>query len=314
MSPVFSPVVIPNLSYYIDPLYVYIVTPFCPRGNLENYISQLYQSKNKPTVAEVKGFMLNIIDGLDFIHGYPKKYQVHGNIKPSNIFFSTNDINNQTIAIGDIFHSQVFTDTFPIGNCSSIELLESNDCTTSTDIWSLGCVLYYICTGQYPFPKKVTVDYIKGGNHGGLLKVGEFECFNGLYENMLSVDKKKRYPTKKIRDILNSIMNDITQVSKLSQSPKKVVNSLPQPSPPSPQYQKSLSASLLTSTPPVKRKAKDIGKGNNDDDEIILLKKKNPKVVNPTTTVTPASYSFAAPPSSLLNSIYFIILLLSYSF
>lgn len=286
---------------------MYIVTPFCPRGNLENYISQLHQSKCKPTVAEVKGFMLNIIDGLDFIHGYPKKYQVHGNIKPSNIFFSTSDINNQTIAIGDIFHSQVFTDTFPVSNCSSIELLESNDCTTSSDIWSLGCVLYYICTGQYPFPKKCTVDYIKEGNHGGLLKVGEFECFNGLYENMLSVDKKKRYPTKKIRDILNSILGDVVQVSKVSQSPKKVLNTQQQQQPLS-QIQRSLSASLLTSTPPVKRKAKDVAKGNNDDDDVILLKKKNSKVMNPTTTTvpipSPSAYSFTASPSSLLNSIY----------
>lgn len=272
--------------------------------------------------------MLNIIDSLDSIHGYSKKYQVHGNIKPSNIFFSTSDINNQTVAIGDVFHCQIFTDTFPISNCSSIELLESNDCTTSSDIWSVGCVLYFICTGQYPFPKKVGVDYIKEGKHGELLKTGQFECFNGLYENMITVDKKKRYATKKIRDILNGISNDGSSSVPVGPSasprkkappaaevPKGVNPSVPLHPPPAPsaasqnQHSIPIPSPTTPNTPPVKRTAKEISRGYDDEDnEHILLKKRNIAKEMQNAAKQPAM-SFK-PDANIVNSIniYYVII------
>jgi 3-phosphoinositide dependent protein kinase-1 len=31
------------------------------------------------------------------------------------------------------------------------EMIQSNDATLSTDIWSMGCIIYKILTGQVPF-------------------------------------------------------------------------------------------------------------------------------------------------------------------
>jgi len=84
-----------------------------------------------------------VLQGLIFI-----KYNcmLHKNLKPSNIFL------DPQAKIGDYVLSKVFKGykeyPYPTTNCftyMSPELLEKNEVNTSTDIWSLGCIVYEMC-------------------------------------------------------------------------------------------------------------------------------------------------------------------------
>lgn len=87
--------------------------------------------------------------GLQFIHENETKL-IHGNIKPSNILITED--NHYLIA--DQCQNIIKTnETMTVKDYQYVspEMIKGKEITEKSDMWSFGCVVYYILTGRNTF-------------------------------------------------------------------------------------------------------------------------------------------------------------------
>lgn len=103
------------------------------------------------TEDEIMHWFIQISMALDYIHG---RKVLHRDIKASNIFLT----GNNTVKLGDFGISRVLENTWDAAQTvvgtpyyMSPEVCESKPYTFKSDVWSLGWVLYELCTLQRAF-------------------------------------------------------------------------------------------------------------------------------------------------------------------
>ena len=97
----------------------------------------------------IVNWFIQILFGLKVLHS---KKVLHRDLKSANIFLTT----NKTIKIGDFGISKVLDNTSAktfVGTpyYLSPEVCENRPYDYKSDLWSLGCILYELCTLTYPF-------------------------------------------------------------------------------------------------------------------------------------------------------------------
>ncbi len=133
--------VVKFIEFFRDNENIYIILEFCEKKDLA--ICQSF------SIKEIKNYMLQIIEGLEYIHS---KNIVHGDLKLENIFLTHND----EIKIGDFGHSN-YKNRYSNGGTtvymSPEKLIYESiyTCDFSTDIWSLGVILYIMLFNEEPF-------------------------------------------------------------------------------------------------------------------------------------------------------------------
>ncbi|PUU77870.1 kinase-like domain-containing protein [Tuber borchii] len=143
-------------STYKDTHYMYIAMEYMPMGDMSQSFADGYRWNESDTRVVIK----QLLHGLAIMH---KEGITHRDLKPENIFLYLPE--NQTyvlrVKIGDIGTSK----RIPPSNCSTYlktttgtqgymapEVHDtSKPKTNRVDIWSLGCVLYRMCTGNLLF-------------------------------------------------------------------------------------------------------------------------------------------------------------------
>jgi len=133
---------------------IYLVLEFCGGGDL-----QLFIRKNKRLEESVaRRFLIQLARGLHFLHS---KNIIHRDIKPQNLLLSEFSP-NATIKFADFgfakhLHEASMAQT-PCGTplYMAPEIFEMKEYDAKADVWSIGCVLFEMCTGEPPF---------KGSNH-----------------------------------------------------------------------------------------------------------------------------------------------------
>lgn len=170
--------------------------PYCEM-NLDIFVNK---SKDL-SIDMIKNYFTGIINSLEFMHNaFGEKSKVHGNIRPSNIF-----VDHTTAKIGDIFHSQLLLSR-PVHDFLSPEVKSSNQPDKKSDIYSIGCILYYICTKTTPIIQIININ-------------GIYQPFTEIINQMIQEDKKKRPKLSKIKsDIykITEIVNPPTQTNYIS--------------------------------------------------------------------------------------------------
>lgn len=134
-------------------------------------------------------FFIQACLGIQYLH---TRKILHRDIKTMNLFLTK----SEQIKIGDLgvaktMQTQNFAHTI-VGTpyYLSPELCEEKPYNHKSDIWSLGCVLYELCTGKHPF---------NGANQGALIMRivrGKFDPIptsysadlSGLVNKMLQTD------------------------------------------------------------------------------------------------------------------------------
>ena len=178
-----------------------IITEFCPYGDLFGYIKfyKVRGSKIEEKIIWIIFIQLSL--GLNYLH---QKKILHRDIKTKNIFIK----NNLTVKIGDFGIAKILNSTSSYAHTFigtpyyiSPELCKDQPYNDKSDVWSLGCVLYELCTLNHPFEGGTQVEIYEK------IMTQKFKAIGNEYSNdlkkmvdiLLEKDERKR---PKMKDIL----------------------------------------------------------------------------------------------------------------
>ncbi|XP_068557997.1 serine/threonine-protein kinase Nek5-like isoform X1 [Cebidichthys violaceus] len=144
----------PNIVAFISSFQergsLYIVMEYCDGGDLMKKINM--QRGVFFTEGQVVDWFVQIGLGLKHIHD---RKILHRDIKAQNIFLTNGGMKAK---LGDFGIARMLNNTMELARTCvgtpyylSPEICESRPYNNKTDIWSLGCVLYELCTLRHPF-------------------------------------------------------------------------------------------------------------------------------------------------------------------
>ncbi|XP_052004336.1 serine/threonine-protein kinase Nek5 [Xyrauchen texanus] len=129
---------------------LYILMEYCDAGDL---MKRIHVQRGKPfTEDQIVDWFVQICLGLKHIHD---RKILHRDIKAQNIFLTHG---GKRVKLGDFGIARMLNNTMElVRTCVgtpyylSPEICESRPYNNKTDVWSLGCVLYELCTLRHPF-------------------------------------------------------------------------------------------------------------------------------------------------------------------
>lgn len=149
--------VIKGKKLYETDSHLLVVLEFAAGGEFSSVLgknaSGSYSEKDAQNIAK------QIVDAVAHVH---KNNIIHGDIAPENIFFSSEDEKSGVVKLGGFsgaIQSSGEVNQQMIGNSEfqAPELLMNQDFSSKADIWSLGCMLYYLIEGNSPFADSNTM-------------------------------------------------------------------------------------------------------------------------------------------------------------
>ena len=182
-----------------------IIMEYCDNSDLLNYIENIKKEKK---VIEPKIIYIIINDiclGLNEIHD---KNLIHRDLKPDNIFIGK----DYKIKIGDFGISKKLDGTIHAKtiagtkNYMAPEIIKGEKYTNKIDIWSLGCIIYELCTLNICFEcdyELGLINKILKGEHGKInLKIYDIE-YQNLIDLLLNTNYEKRPDIKEVLNFIN---------------------------------------------------------------------------------------------------------------
>ncbi|HET8911564.1 MAG TPA: serine/threonine-protein kinase [Ktedonobacteraceae bacterium] len=143
----------------IENIMGYIVMDYVDGGTLAGYLQSTSQQGKFPATADIIELFSSICAGVDYAH---QRGIVPGSLKPSNILFPKYNTTTSSLPepiVTDFCMLKLMG--VPSGNgsgwfglpvYSSPEQIMGNPAGPRGDIYSLGVILYELCTGTPPFP------------------------------------------------------------------------------------------------------------------------------------------------------------------
>lgn len=132
---------------------IYIILEYLSGGNLNNYLSS---QKTLLPEGKIKNLVLEIASGINYLHHFGI---IHRDLKPENIMMSDKS-ENAIVKIVDFGLSKVLgkfeksNEAYGTLAYAAPEVIQKNAYTKTIDIWSLGVILYFLISGQFPFNDK----------------------------------------------------------------------------------------------------------------------------------------------------------------
>jgi len=223
---------------------VYIVLEYCNEGDLSNYIeTKINTFDNK--------YFYEILDALEYLY---KKEILHRDIKPENILIHNNSIKITDFGFAKSFEKNELITTF----CGSPlymapEIILNREYNYSSDIWSLGVVLYELLTKEHPYScdskdelwskiknnsLNINFDIIESINKKKIIRQlltydhknritwkNLFICITEARERSISFTEQKTYPIELSRSLfINKKQKDYLAYSVCLNNKIKVVN------------------------------------------------------------------------------------------
>ena len=167
----------------------YVVMELC-LFDLKQYI----ENGNRLSIEEIKKILLQLNNTIKIIN---QKKIIHGNIKPSNILFSVNQIEKlipklSDINLGKTLNLFISKSLDEFHKTLAPEVIEENFFSEKSDIWSLGITIYYMIFNEFPFEGKNEYIFLNEIKSNKNLKLCNNILLDDLLKKMLIVNKDKR--------------------------------------------------------------------------------------------------------------------------
>ncbi|XP_061578856.1 serine/threonine-protein kinase Nek5-like [Cololabis saira] len=150
LSKMKHPNIVSFLTSFQESGSLFIVMEYCDGGDL---LKKINMQRGVPFAeAQIVDWFVQICLGLKHIHD---RKVLHRDIKAQNIFLTNGGMK---VKLGDFGIARMLNNTLELARTCvgtpyylSPEICESRPYNNKTDIWSLGCVLYELCTLRHPF-------------------------------------------------------------------------------------------------------------------------------------------------------------------
>uniref|UniRef100_A0A3P9JVE3 non-specific serine/threonine protein kinase n=1 Tax=Oryzias latipes TaxID=8090 RepID=A0A3P9JVE3_ORYLA len=144
------PNIVSFIASFLEKGSLFIVMEFCDGGDL---LKKINMQRGVPfREEEILDLFVQICLGLKHIHD---KKVLHRDIKCQNIFLTNGGMKAK---LGDFGIARMLNNSMDLARTCvgtpyylSPEICESRPYNNKTDVWSLGCVLYELCTLRHPF-------------------------------------------------------------------------------------------------------------------------------------------------------------------
>lgn len=129
-----------------------IIMQYCEGGDLGTYIKDMLRAKMRIQQVQIMNYFVQVLQALQHIHS---ERILHRDLKSSNLFLMKS---MSVVKLGDFGISRVLEGTAEAAMTvvgtpyyMSPEVCENKPYTYKSDVWSLGCVLYELCTLKHAF-------------------------------------------------------------------------------------------------------------------------------------------------------------------
>ncbi|KAK3585913.1 hypothetical protein CHS0354_038450 [Potamilus streckersoni] len=173
---------------------LYIVTEYCPNGDLSEYLEAQQDKGAKLEEKQILTWFLQTAEALKYLHGLNA---LHRDLKSPNIFLDA----NYDVRLGDMGLTKVLENpnAKAVTFCGSPyymspEIFSCKPYDSKSDIWALGVIVYEMSTLERPFEAMLMHQLVFKIVHGSLPKmpVGYSEGLVDLITAMLSKDPVMR--------------------------------------------------------------------------------------------------------------------------
>ncbi|XP_071176818.1 serine/threonine-protein kinase Nek11-like [Mytilus edulis] len=138
---------------FIDGESFCIVTEYCEGGDLDAKINELAKSKKSLEEKTILDWFVQLVLAVHYMH---TRRILHRDLKSRNIFLKGN-----MVKIGDFGISKILMGTADLASTftgtpyyMSPEVLKHEGYNSKSDVWSIGCILYEMCTLCHAFDGK----------------------------------------------------------------------------------------------------------------------------------------------------------------
>jgi serine/threonine protein kinase len=176
------------------------------RSIMFDYVSRdLEKAVNRCNNDLIKKWMRQLVSAVSYIHS---KGVLHNDIKPANILLDEN--NNIFLCdfggaqkMSEVKEMKYYTPAYCAPELlSGLVKRNSMIATTKTDIWSLGCVLYFLLTGEDLFFTNSVTDVLEGIEQSDFADFVNLVFYDKegdlLLSRMLEIDPEKRATLEEI--------------------------------------------------------------------------------------------------------------------
>ena len=192
---------------------------FCEYSDLRSYIKKFKNQNKNKKIAEsvIRLIITELSNGLKDIHS---KNVIHRDLKPENIFISSDHL----IKIGDFGISKILDGTDYAKTFAGTyyymapEVIKREKYSKKVDIWSLGCIIYELCTLNRCFDSCDIFELankINSGIHGKI----DLNYYNDYLQEIIDLCLKKNDKERPNIEHINELISEkltLAQFKKLS--------------------------------------------------------------------------------------------------
>ena len=235
----------PNIIAYKDSFYddksktLNIVMEFADDGDIDHKLKEFMRKKLQLDEKTIWDWLIQILEGLKFLND---NKVMHRDLKCANIFLTKDGV----VKIGDLNVSKIAelgkasTQTGTPYYCSP-EIWRDLPYDFKCDIWSVGCILYELCTFRPPFRGNSLKELSQNVMKGYYMPIPSFYSrdLKKVIEYMLVVDPKKRIGInelinteiiqRKIKESKNSVIKDVNLDLKNSSKKANFIKTIKMP-------------------------------------------------------------------------------------
>lgn len=195
------PRLIHYLGFYQSPLSWNFILEYAQNGSLAEVITSRIKCSNFFSFKDILNIFIDILAGIKYLHYC---CIVHRDLKPDNILldkYCRAKISDFGISRFVTSKTELCMTNIGTPYYMAPEVIQGLEYGFKCDIWSMGIILFEICTLQHPF--KVSDVFLDGSQYPKLSSISFRPGLYDLCEHMLKIDVDKR---ANIDDLVNHFL------------------------------------------------------------------------------------------------------------